>query len=73
MNMPGFGGADLIAALRARFPQLPIVAISGGGEIDGRSVMDLARANGADVCLVKPFRTREIAAALERLLAANPS
>jgi DNA-binding response OmpR family regulator len=69
MNMPGFGGADLITALRERWPRLPIVAISGGGEINGQNVEALARERGADVCLVKPFRARDIAAALERLLA----
>lgn len=73
MNMPGFGGAQLIAELRQRWPALPVVAISGGGAIDGREVAELARESGANACLVKPFRARDIAAALTPLLAAPPS
>jgi DNA-binding response OmpR family regulator len=68
MRMPGFDGGKLIAALRAQHPALPIVAMSGGGEINGQDVSVLARANGADECLIKPFRGRDIAAALKRLL-----
>jgi CheY-like chemotaxis protein len=68
MNMPGLGGGQLIAALRAERPALPIIAISGGGEMGGRNVADLARESGANLCLVKPFRARDIAAALDRLL-----
>jgi DNA-binding response OmpR family regulator len=68
MNMPGLGGGQLIAALRAERPALPIIAISGGGEMGGRNVTDLARESGANLCLVKPFRARDIAAALDRLL-----
>ena len=68
MNMPGFSGADLIAALRETRPDLPIIAISGGGEIGGVNVAELARARGATVCLTKPFRSRDIAAALTKAL-----
>ena len=66
MKMPGFDGGALIAALRERWPDMPVVAISGGGEIKGKNVADVARERGADVCLVKPFRARDIAAAIEQ-------
>jgi DNA-binding response OmpR family regulator len=69
LNMPGTDGAQLIAQLRARWPKLPVVAISGASVIDGRSVLDVARARGADATLIKPFRARELAALLERLIA----
>jgi DNA-binding response OmpR family regulator len=68
INMPGTDGAQLIAQVRARWPDLPIVAISGASVIDGRSVVDVARARGADATLIKPFRARELAGVLERLL-----
>jgi DNA-binding response OmpR family regulator len=68
LNMPGTGGAQLIAELRAHWPQLPIVAISGASTIDGRLVTDVAREMGADAVMAKPFRARELAAVLERLL-----
>jgi DNA-binding response OmpR family regulator len=69
INMPGTDGAELIAQVRARWPDLPIVAISGASIIDGRSVVDVARVRGANATLIKPFRARELAAVLERLLA----
>lgn len=69
LNMPGTDGAQLIAKVRARWPALPIVAISGASVMDGQSVRALARARGADEVLIKPFRARELAAVLERLLA----
>lgn len=68
MKMPGFDGGALIAALRERWPELPVVAISGGGEIGGKSVSDIARDQGANACLVKPFRAADIAKALDALL-----
>ena len=68
MKMPGFDGGALIAALKSAWPALPVLAITGGGEIGGRRVDQLAREQGADVCLMKPIRAREIATALHDLL-----
>jgi len=68
LSMPGTGGAQLIGELRARWPQLPIVAISGASVIDGRAASELARESGADAVLAKPFRAHDLAGALERLL-----
>lgn len=68
MRMPGASGAQLIAEARARWPSMPIIAISGASHVDGLSVGDAARALGADALLTKPFRATELAAALEKLL-----
>ena len=68
MNMPGTGGAQFIPEARARWPQMPIVAISGAAVIDGRNTADIARALGADATLIKPFRARELATLIERVL-----
>ena len=73
MKMPGFDGGALIAALREKWPHLPVIAISGGGEIGGKSVEQLAHDQGADACLVKPFRASEIAATLNKLLSEKKS
>jgi DNA-binding response OmpR family regulator len=73
INMPGTDGAQLIAQLRGRWPALPIVAISGATVIDGKSIDDIARNRGADAALIKPFRARELADVLGRLLAARPA
>ncbi|HVZ99603.1 MAG TPA: response regulator [Caulobacterales bacterium] len=72
MTMPAASGADLIAALHAAKPALPIVAISGAQQIGGRDLADVARGVGAAACLVKPFRTRELAALLTRLVQNSP-
>jgi len=72
MNMPGIGGAQFIPALRARWPALPVIAISGGGDIAGRTMTDLARDLGADGVLIKPFRARDLAALIDKLIAASP-
>ena len=60
MKMPGATGAQLIAEARARWLHLPIIAISGVTEINGKSVIDTARALGADAMLPKPFRIRDL-------------
>lgn len=73
MNMPGTGGAQFIPEARARWPHLPIVAISGAAVIDGRNTADVARELGADATLIKPFRARELAAVIDRAIAARKS
>lgn len=71
LNMPGTDGAQLIAETRARWPDMPIVAISGSAAIGTRSIAEVAAALGADAALAKPFRARELAELLERLMAAR--
>jgi DNA-binding response OmpR family regulator len=71
MNMPGASGAELIADARTRWPDLAVVAISGAAMTGGRSTADVAREAGADTTLIKPFRARELAAAIDRVLAAR--
>jgi DNA-binding NtrC family response regulator len=71
MYMPGAGGAQFIPEARSRWPNMPIVAISGAGVIDGKPTAEIARALGADAALIKPFRARELAELLSRLLAAR--
>ena len=71
MNMPGTGGAQFIPEARVRWPHLPIVAISGAAIIDGRDTAEVACELGADAALIKPFRARELAAVIERAIAAR--
>jgi CheY-like chemotaxis protein len=69
LRMPGASGAQLIAEARARWPTMPIIAISGASHVEGLSVIDAARALGANALLTKPFRASELATALDKLLA----
>src|ERR1700748_320597 len=55
-------GFDLIAAMRERVPDLPVVAISGLAKLD--SVARSASVSNG-VCLQKPFRPAELIKALE--------
>ncbi|MBB5771526.1 DNA-binding response OmpR family regulator [Brevundimonas vesicularis] len=53
--MPEKEGVETIMALRARAPEVRIIAISGGGRAPAAGFLDLARRLGADATLAKPF------------------
>jgi len=59
-TMPRMSGAEVVTALRARRPDLPIVLCSGAGR-DGRGVR-------ADAYLPKPFRIDSLDQTLAKLL-----
>ena len=61
-------GFDLIAAMRERVPDLPVVAVSGMTTLDA-----VARASELSnlVCLQKPFRPIELIRAIETARAAT--
>jgi DNA-binding response OmpR family regulator len=71
LNMPGTHGADLIAEARTRWPDMPIIAISGSSTSGGRNMEDVAKENGADASIIKPFRARQLADLLARVLTAR--
>ena len=58
--MPNREGVETILAMKARAPQVKILAISGGGRLGAEEVLSLARRLGADAVLPKPFRSAEI-------------
>ncbi len=67
LNMPRLGGEDLIRALRAERPGLPIVVVTGSAPFGG--VEELRRRAGGDgmlLVLLKPADCGEFAAALRR-------
>ncbi|HTI68023.1 MAG TPA: response regulator [Caulobacteraceae bacterium] len=53
--MPDQDGIEAIAEFRRRWPEMPIVAISGGGRIGPSLYLELARGLGATACLSKPL------------------
>ena len=73
MSMPGTDGAQLITQVRALFPSIPVIAISGSSIIDGRNALDIARERGADAVMTKPFRAAALSAVLNQLLSARES
>jgi len=69
LYMPGKEGIETILELRAEDPELPILAVSGGGVTmtAGLSLGD-AEALGADASLAKPFSVEEFQDVVDRLL-----
>lgn len=68
--MPGIVIWDEIAALRRRGATQPIIAISGGMDLDlPEVVLRRCLEAGADLTLAKPFRVAQMVAALDTVLA----
>lgn len=63
INMP-HGGLPTIRVLRAEFPQLQIIAMSGNP-----THLDMAGALGANRILAKPFTPKELVEAISEVLA----
>ena len=76
--MPGSDGVELIRKLRAEYPSVRIVAISGGGNfelagyrpeaVSTRAFLAAATKAGADASLAKPFDTADLEAVIRPLL-----
>jgi len=68
INMPGLDGHDVIEAIRMQHPDVPIIAISGGGPVGKEELLLKASALGADQIVMKPFEFRQLVDAVERAL-----
>ncbi len=66
--MPEVEGIELIRNLRANKPNLPIIAISGGGRMGPEGYLNLAKTIGAAKVLAKPFEMEELLSAVKELL-----
>ena len=72
LNMPRMGGEDLIRALRAERPGLPVVVVTGSAPFGGVEVLRRhAGGHGLLQLLLKPADCGELAAALHRAAAAS--
>ncbi len=67
--MMPYGGLATIRILRDEFPQVGIIAMTGGGSFR----LDYARTLGAHRTLVKPFTVEQLTAAIAEVLALNSS
>ncbi len=70
--MPQMEGIEMILTLKQEYPDAKIIAISGGGEIDKRTLLTWASKIGAQDVLAKPFKSKEIVDAVRRVLVENP-
>jgi DNA-binding response OmpR family regulator len=66
--MPEKEGLETIMELRRDFPDVKIIAISGGGRVSADEYLDQAYKFGARVILTKPFALEELLDAVRELL-----
>jgi two-component system, chemotaxis family, chemotaxis protein CheY len=65
--MPDVEGLETIRSVRRHHPDLPIIAISGGGRLTPASYLTMARGVGASDVLEKPFEPAQLVAMIGRL------
>lgn len=66
--MPEKEGIETIIELKRDFPDVKIIAISGGGEIDAETYLSMAKKLGARYTFAKPVAREELLKAIRRLL-----
>lgn len=66
--MPDKEGIETITELRRAAPNLPIIAISGGGRIGNMSFLKVAERFGANRTIAKPFSPSAMMTAIAELL-----
>lgn len=69
IQMPGMNGQELILHIKAMFPKLPIVAVSGSGSI--AEPLNYAQRLGASAIVPKPFTRAQLTAAIDKVLHAH--
>ncbi len=67
--IPEKNGIDMIMEFRKIYPNMQILAISGGGGITGRfDYLPIAKLVGAKMTLKKPFTTTELRSSVKNIL-----
>lgn len=69
--MPGKEGIETIMDLRAQYPEVKIIAISGGGRIGPDNYLEAAAGLGADRTFAKPVKREDLLAAIDELLSTS--
>ena len=69
--MPDMEGIETIRALRRTYPNLKIIAMSGGGRMQPDGYLKAAKALGAFRVLSKPFDNEQLFTAIEEALQAG--
>jgi|APSaa5957512622_1039677.scaffolds.fasta_scaffold101471_2 YesN/AraC family two-component response regulator len=69
--MPNKDGNDLIEMLKAEFPSVKIIAISGRGFMKGEHVLHVAEYLGAEHTVKKPLKITELLKVVDDLLAGS--
>jgi DNA-binding response OmpR family regulator len=66
--MPDKDGIETIMEFQRHSPRVRIIAISGGGKIQGNEYLSITKMLGAEKTLPKPFELREMLEAVRELL-----
>tara|TARA_B100000614_G_C14299737_1_gene391455 strand:- start:139 stop:507 length:369 start_codon:yes stop_codon:yes gene_type:complete len=66
--MPYVEGIEVILRMRREHPEIPCIAVSGGGRSRNLDFLDLARKAGAKATLAKPVKPNELKAAVRHCL-----
>ncbi|MEQ8225957.1 MAG: response regulator, partial [Candidatus Eremiobacterota bacterium] len=66
--MPEKEGIETIIELRKSFPDLKIIAMSGGGSMRSGTYLEVADALGADCTIEKPFSKNKILSVIKELI-----
>ena len=66
--MPGKEGIETIRDLRRKFPDVKIIAVSGGGRIGPDSYLKMAKGVGALRTLSKPFDRLELLKTIKEVM-----
>jgi CheY-like chemotaxis protein len=66
--MPEKEGIETIIQLRESYPNVKVIAMSGGGRTGDQNYLELARKLGANHVLAKPFSNSEFLAAVKLVL-----
>jgi CheY-like chemotaxis protein len=66
--MPESDGIELIARFKSGFPQVKIIAMSGGGHVSKKDYLPVAKEIGADGVLQKPFAAETLLRMLQDLV-----
>jgi CheY-like chemotaxis protein len=65
--MPQRDGSEIILDIRSRYPNIKIIAISGGGRTKTTDFLALAEKRGADAVLEKPIDIDELEKIIRRI------
>ncbi|MBF0253211.1 MAG: response regulator [Candidatus Omnitrophica bacterium] len=67
--MPNKEGAEVIFELFKDFPDVPVIAISGGGQLDSKQCLEMVKnVSNVKYTLKKPFSNSELLEAVKQLV-----
>ncbi len=66
--MPEKEGIETISQVKSEFPDVKIIAISGGGRFGPEGYLDIAKGIGAERTFSKPIELTELLKAVEELI-----